>query len=235
MVAILTAVIHVLLTFVATALAAIAQQRLPGRRRWRLHDPSHAVICISTSASIDTGEYMRHTSGVGQAIALGMVAASLHKAYPGRSPQHVHLSEEPLADRLESDLILLGGPKNNKVTRMMLAALQTRLPVSVLDRTFVWSTGATELRYLGQSRKQSVYTDYGLVIHVRNPKKPATTLVMLIGCHTYGVVAAARYFLEEYSPPLTKRKSSFVAIVEAEVNDGHVGVPRLLHKVEIRD
>ncbi len=61
--------------------------------------------------------------------------------------------------------------------------------------------------------------DYGLVIRTANPFNPHRRLIVLSGCHTYGVVAAARFAAESSEFKTASLDCAFA--LEAKVRDAH--------------
>ncbi len=81
------------------------------------------MIVIATSGMVDTGAYLRAMTGLGQVRALSLLTPSLRRAYPEVDLQMVRLSEEVGEGDLDSDLLVIGGPKNSAVTKMLLDKL----------------------------------------------------------------------------------------------------------------
>lgn len=93
------------------------QVRLPNRTLWQLKDPSHLVVCAASSTTTNTGVYHRPATGVGQLRALVLASRSLNRAYRSQLDiQNILLSSEPLQDRIEHDLLLLGGSQNREAS-----------------------------------------------------------------------------------------------------------------------
>src|SRR5579859_2966623 len=87
--------------------------RLPNRKLWQISNPSSLVVCAATSTSTNTGVYRRPATGIGQVRALAVATRSLTQAYHRHLDiQNILLSVDPLHDRIENDLLILGGPKN---------------------------------------------------------------------------------------------------------------------------
>ena len=93
------------------------QVRLPGRRLWHYKDPSCLTVCAATSTLTNTGVYKRPATGIGQLRALAVATRSLYRAYRRNLDiQNILLSTDSLQERIENDLLLLGGPKNNGIS-----------------------------------------------------------------------------------------------------------------------
>lgn len=216
---------------------AVAKLRetLPSRRMWKIKEPSSVVISVAHSTQSDTGEYIRPSTGIGQVRALALLMPSLRRAYSDLKIRNIYLSSDPLLDRVESDLICLGGTKNNEVTADVLDRLGDACPLSMTGSLIFWTEpGKDPVRYEGTIEGNTVVNDIGLIVRARNPFKPDRTVVLLAGSHTYGTIAAARFFCEQLHSPFKPWPRSFAALVEAPVRDGYPSSPVLLRKAEIR-
>jgi len=115
------------------------QVRLPNRRLWQYNDPSCLTVCAATSTMTNTGVYSRPATGIGQVRALAVAMKSLYRAYrKGLDIQNILLSKDSLQERIENDLLLLGGPKNNGVSEKFLELLNDEQPVRVIGNIIIW-------------------------------------------------------------------------------------------------
>lgn len=195
---------------------------LPAKMLWRLYDPKRAVICVATSARIHTGKYLRPSTGIGQVRALAIIASSLDAAYKKVNTKNIILSDEPLRTKLENDLILLGGPKNNAVTKDFLERFKKNCEISQDETGICLKLERTPLNYIPVSVSDQIVRDYGLIVRTRNIFSNGKTVCLFSGGHTYGVVAAAIHFTQNYRGffKLYKIiKPTLVAIVSCEVKD----------------
>jgi hypothetical protein len=53
----------------------------PTKKLWNLQNNKNLIICVAASAQIDTGKYLRPTTGIGQVRAIGYIIESLSAAY----------------------------------------------------------------------------------------------------------------------------------------------------------
>ena len=211
----------------------------PAKRLWHISDPRNLIICAATSTKTDTGDYFRPATGIGQLRALGYAVESLGKAYDVRV-QNILLSDDQVQKQIEKDLILLGGPKNNLITRLFLEKFSSE--EALVDQegsTIFWNVNGAALELKGESVNKSVKKDYGIVIRVPNPftsgRKTKTSLCLFSGCHTYGTIAAAKYFTQEYIRELKgmrKPHENVILLVECDVIDGFVVGVKLKDRYE---
>jgi hypothetical protein len=217
------------LTAGAGYLRWLLARRLPARRTWRFADEARRLtVVVASSADVDTGRYTRPTTGVGQVRAMSLLVPLLVRAYRDVDLQQVSLSAHTPGRDLESDLLLLGGPKSNEIADRALRALPG-LPLTVRGNLITWDgTG-----YQGEVTEDRVTRDYGYVIRAASPFAPDRRVVVVAGSHTFGTVAAARWLAEHGGG--RDVPADVAVLVTAEVHeDGHVGVPRELRRVELK-
>ncbi len=215
--------------------------RAINRRIWSLGEPSKLVIFIAEDSKEFVSKtnvgYVRPATGVGQARALAILAPSLRTAYRSVDLGKVLMPGEGIARDRRSDLITLGGAKNNLVTREIMNALAVRygLPVPTPAEGLSWIHKMGERPKLYEAegarterdviRDDQIEHDYGVVVKAPNPWNPKTTVIVLYGASTHGTAAAANYFVKRRPG---KRPEYFTALVEVNVTGGHNGEPTLL-------
>ena len=171
----------------------------PTQRLWRLKDSSKMIICAATSTRTHTGDYIRPATGIGQLRALIYVVRSLKKGYRVIHSNNVLLSDDSLEARIENDIILLGGPKNNEITRIFLDKFQSQSIVEQCMSVIIWRPGINdeERHFEPVSKDGEITRDFGFFLRADNPySSDGTQVCLLSGGHTYGTIAAARYFTE---------------------------------------
>jgi hypothetical protein len=137
---------------------------------------------------------------------------------------------------MDDDLLLLGGPKNNEITAYFLNLMRDRQPVVqiVNPATIIWReqtpsgkwTNAGAVAYDSQVSRKRVIQDYGLIMRVESPfVSHGRTVILFSGIHTYGLVAAAKYFTEDmakgWSWMRRLKHKNLVALVRTQVLDGY--------------
>jgi len=194
---------------------------------WRYRDGDRFSLIVASSAQVDTGKYLRPTTGIGQVRAMSLLVPSLTRAYRKVDLEQVQLSAVAPGRDLEADLLVLGGAKNNAVTARLLAHLPG-LPFTSSDEAIVWQGVAFE----GETSGPNVIRDYGYVVRAPNPFAPGRRVVIVAGSHTFGTVAAARWLVNHGGD--RKLPADVAVLVESEVlNDGHVTAPKAIHQVAL--
>jgi hypothetical protein len=218
---------------IAAWLAYFIGVRLPHRRLWRVADPPSLTVCASNSTNTNTGVYSRPSTGIGQVRALAVAINSLHTAYRKQLDiRHILLSTDHIQDRMENDLLILGGPKTNRVAAELFKAIEHEQPVVQVKNAIYWRVKQRGgqwvddgvLEYEGHAVNRKVTQDYGLIIRMQSPfTSRSRTVILFSGSHTYGTVAAAKYFTEskDIRRLLKRKQQNLVALVSAQVIDGY--------------
>ena len=102
-----------------------------------------------------------------------------------------------------------GSPKTNKISGKFLERINDRQPAVQKESSIYWRNRKLNdkwirkgtKRFLGKVKNGKVISDYGLIVRATNPFTPEDspekrTVVLFSGSHTYGTMAAARYFVE---------------------------------------
>lgn len=212
------------------------RNNLPIKNLWRIKNSNELVIYAAASTKSNTGVYTRPSTGIGQVRALGHIVESLGKAYEIRI-RNINLSTNQIQNLIEKDLILLGGPKNNSISKMLLEKIQKVQKINQTNKGIEWyQNGEMEL-FSPIVKQRKIKKDYGLVIRMENPfdshKKSYVSLFS--GCHTYGTIAASKYFTDHYIKELglfKKKWKNVFLIVECDVIDGYPVDIKLIKKNE---
>ena len=211
------------------------QVRRPHRRLWLLKNPSDLVVCAANSTTTHTNAYNRPATGIGQVRALALAIRSMHHAYRRQlNIRNIMLSTDHLQDRIENDLLILGGMKNNALAAKYLELLHDEQPLYQKENTIYWrarmkngqwSSSVVE-EYIGSAVNRQVVVDYGLIMRTYNPfTSRDRTVVFLAGSHTYGTVAAAKYFVDDMPKKLRSLlkggKKNFVVLISTQIVNGY--------------
>jgi hypothetical protein len=208
----------------------------PKRRLWRLTNPKNLVVCASDATITDTGVYFRPATGIGELRALFLVVESLSRAYRRKlGIKNILLaSDRLLQERLENDLLLIGGPKHNRLTAQYLNFVDDKQPFQQTSDAIIWrckkiaekwvDDGA--FTYTSKVDNKNIIQDYGIVVRVRSPfTNNKRTVIILEGIHTYGTIAAAKYFTEDMQKGLRwffrLRKRNIAALVRTRIFDDY--------------
>lgn len=196
------------------------------------------TVVISTSSFQENPNYPkgRPQTGIGQVRAIAAISPSIAAAYRTVIEHHrLRMSQDcDLADPMyHGDLITIGGPKTNEVTRVLLE--KTVLPDGYGFETATLENGTTvdRITWAGAPVTPGPREALGLVIRCANPLGRAGVLTVLAGAGTFGTEAAAVALtrLPALRPTvraaLRRRRTGFIALVCAETTERSSGISRL--------
>ena len=112
---------------------------------------------------------------------------------------NVKMSDESYvhSEYVRNDLLLIGGPFHNAITRDLIFNGTNGFPFSFdADANLTYSkNGISETFYPKVSSGASKYyeNDYALIINMRNPRNADKRLIAIIGCRSIGCYGAAIY------------------------------------------
>jgi hypothetical protein len=143
--------------------------------------------------------------GGGDALALRELSSYFSKM--GLKQFNVVYVDEAGLNR-KDNLILLGGPDTNEVTKDALELIDPRVrivdpgpgcPVEVHDLAPSWSTDEIGTNKVSSTRKYrpKPEIDYGIIIRARNPFNPGKTLIIFAGAYGYGTWGGVHLALED--------------------------------------
>jgi hypothetical protein len=172
--------------------------------------------------------------GLGDAVALAELQSFFDRL--GLPRLSVGYANRMGVDDLKQNLILLGGPDANSVTREVVSRIQPTIrfgdprnnEISITD-----SQSGKVFTPRWSSESEDVVTDYGLVYKVQNPFSPDHDVLLIAGSFGYGTWAGVQYvtspsFLEASQ---SERVRSFELLVEADVVFGQ---PQAITKIAYR-
>jgi hypothetical protein len=145
-------------------------------------------------------------------------------------------------EQLKEDMVSIGGPVNNSVTRRLMAYISEKVSFEPESGDLLDKFSTASKRYEATYDDNDVIlSDYGLILKIPNPFDITREVMVLAGCDTPGVLAAARSIsLNPEGKTATKamrkslrrfayfRDNSFVAIVKCNVIGNEIGIPELV-------
>jgi len=173
--------------------------------------------------------------GMGCAIGLSELAAYFEAI--GFSRFEVSYADRLDGDSLKSNLILIGGPDANAITKEAAAKVRTTIKFgnpkiheialfdSLSDRTYVPERGKTA---------SEVIRDYGVIIKSRNPFAPNTMILILAGSFGFGTWAAVRHTTSEefLRNEIVAKATAIECLIETDVV---FDTPQAIRSLLVRD
>lgn len=201
------------------------KDRLPGRRLWRLQDEGSVTLVMTQAPISDAAEYSDLVYPA-EARAVGEIESFLHRLYRNLRVS-VALSSSVSNEGLRENLILIGGPVHNTITRDLLQRMAGDGFSAVDFDSYSIKLNGTQ--WTGQAQldsEENICTDVGVIIMAPNPYNPKRRLILLAGSRTFGCLAAARAIIRS-DAKATSRVLSPVAnyacfAVTADVRSGEV-------------
>lgn len=217
--------------------------------------------------------YSRPTVGLGAVTSTGMAATALAGNISGfgrnkeafrRSRLMVLVSSDQMAWKINNDIVVIGGPKHNRITKKLmdlysnndpaLAAIEGTAPYMSASSLSLTTEGNTIMWFgkgycgsVGGSAEAGSGTfgyngvDYGVVLRIPG-RSDGSRAVVFFGSQTFGVQAATQWLIEAGSgqrDAATKRflsKHTNVAVlVRTEVTNGMLHEPELIQIIALPD
>lgn len=171
----------------------------------------------------------------GDAIALGTMMGVLNNV--GIKDIDVVPTYNFSGDRYQNNLILLGGPDANKLTREVYNKLETNFRFGNPDKNEITLYDSKEkMKYSPKyNSNNEVVGDYGFAFKSKNPFNPETDVIILAGCFGFGTCSAAQIFetnriIQEIEK---NEKEEFEVLVYSDVIKDWVQKPKLIKSYKL--
>jgi hypothetical protein len=133
----------------------------------------------------------------------------------------VEYDDDLHGDDLKSNLILIGGPAVNTITRQVLSRIGSKLRFGIPTHPEAIHDAAKNREYVPSRRTDTneIDVDYGMIIKAKNPFDPSKQVLVIAGSWGYGTWAGARFtsskeFIED---PVVLDSKSFECLIETDV------------------
>ncbi|MCW2761117.1 MAG: hypothetical protein JWR85_1318 [Marmoricola sp.] len=177
--------------------------------RWRYAEPLDVVITTSSLSVLDLGGIARSdrlNAQLGYLKAYAEFSRSVASSHSMKALD-VHVSEGIDAD-LDRDLVLLGGPGGNHLTRQFIAYVNSQWEPGIeFDEEDEHDNrirlGDVEIHYdwIAEAKERTVEKDFALVVLWINPFAPVKRRAILCSGFTpAGTHAAAHHLINRYPP-----------------------------------
>jgi hypothetical protein len=157
--------------------------------------------------------------GLGDAVCLTEVSASIRSRYG--CDIAVRYADRLDGDEFSRDLILVGGPDANSLTRDILRRLSLGLTLGdpTEHEVSFYSTVTRTLFAPERNAAGQIAVDFGVILRVPNPFAPGRRVLMLFGCFGFGTWAAGRCAGSEsfLAEPLVAAGADLECVVRTDV------------------
>lgn len=170
---------------------------LPSRVLLGLKNPAKAHIVLGIPWGIIPDTTKLHSSegmpifGYGPLHAYHYLTELITTAYRKVKNVSFTTSKTFSIEGLSEDLILIGYPQGNEITKQVMNDLK---PPLIFDGHTLIETATGNVKYKATVENGRVIQDYGCIIRAPNPYSSDSTIIILAGCETFGVKAAAEFF-----------------------------------------
>lgn len=226
------------------ALAVLVTLRWSLRLLWRLRDPRR--VYVVSGAITNVSEEIKSVILAGpDAIATSTLIATVGFLYPKAEVRHVY-SSRFARESYKDHMVVVGGPVNNTCSADMLNHLGTHCS---FDNFKLMLPCLQNKSYEAQyDEQEKPIKDYGAVIRMINPFDKSKDTLLVVGCETFGVLAAAmlissRPDAKDARSQLRKRlgirkyfkRQSYIAVVECDVLGNDIGCVSLKEFFRIKE
>ena len=199
---IIIAVIIFILGFISQKIYKIVYFSRPLQKIWGFENKNEE-ICVVTG-NIEHGVW-KHLMATGDIRAYGEVMSVLRNNYK-KELINTFFSKEFHPQQLRKyNVISIGGPRWNWVTRKILEELGNPFEFDLENRQIIDRRYNPPKKYKVEI-KNGIKTDYGIIIKTINPYKSDRNILIFMGYTTYGVLAAVRC-LSEFKEYIMKNRN----------------------------
>lgn len=193
--------------------------RVPAGQIWGNFRKARVEIVITTAPEISAKEFSTLVFPA-EAAAASEVQSYLTKTLA--SDCRINFSANFASSKFDRNLVVIGGPLHNSVTSTLLEKIKTQSGFVFDGHRITLSDGSLYQATVKASdgEQDEILTDFGVVLHTRNPLLSDSYITLLLGSRTYGCLAAARALLHNETKQFAKMVSKFDeygAVVSCEV------------------
>lgn len=202
---IIVGVIIFILGYISQKIYKIIYFSRPLQKIWGFENKKEE-ICVVTG-NIEHGVW-KHLMATGDIRTYGEVMSVLRNNYKKELVNNFFSKEFHPHQLRKYNVISIGGPKWNWVTRKILEELGNPFKFDLENGQLVDRRYNPPKRYDVEieNRNNGVKADYGIIIKTTNPYKNDKNILIFMGYTTYGVLAAVRC-LSEFKEYIMKNKN----------------------------
>jgi hypothetical protein len=173
--------------------------------------------------------------------------ATSNLLYPKSEIRHVYSSKFS-RDLFKENIVSVGGPIHNYCTKDFLRKFSETVffndEMDLIFKSKCYSVKYDALDNSGTGDKP--LNDYGIVVRTTNPYDSTKSILLIMGCDTYGVLAAARLVSSRLDSLACRKilnkklgfkryftQQNYIAVVECDVLENDVGDIRLVDFVSM--
>lgn len=126
---------------------------------------------------------------------MAIIEAQVNYAYINKEMRVLKISSKEIKGKdLDKNLILIGGPNSNEVTKRILKEIELpwQFDIGIHTKTGKCIKHRTKDKILTAKKNHDVRQDYCMIFFGPNPFNLSTNVSLFAGLHTFGVVGAVR-------------------------------------------
>lgn len=221
---VIASLISTILGYFIAKIVQYLRELRPLKKTWQFKEDEQIHVFIASPGEIDTGIYKKKITTLGHIYGFAYILNSIKKGYPNLELNHMYFTRDPKTDNFSSELlgstaICLGGHKHNWVSKLFLEEIH---PPIMFDKNDNLVDSLNKKTYKPKIEDGTILEDYGIIIKAANPNNRKNKVFIFAGCHTYGVIAAAKFFYEKLPKMKIAKYDQFEVIVSGKVIGSHV-------------
>jgi hypothetical protein len=194
-------------------------------------EPLDIIVTTSNQSENKIGlKVVRPTTGIGQVQGISFAARTLGRFYK-RKEIFTHMSTN-IPERLSKDLLLIGGPAKNQVTKRFLTNFQTKFSninftYDDIDCKLTLDDYVLDENCFRLEDPSKIEKDVGLLILWDNPFYTNRRAILCSGMTSFGTSAVANWFFDDIllqkdkdNFNLIKNMKSFVIVLDIDLLNG---------------
>jgi len=224
LIGVIASLISTILGYLIAKVVQYLRESRPLQKTWQFKEDEQIYVFIASPGEIDTGVYKKKITTLGNIYGFAYVLNSIKRGYTTLEINHLYFTRDPKTDNFSPELlgstaICLGGPKHNWVSKLFLEEIH---PPVVFDENDNLVDLPNKRTYKPKIENGTILEDYGIIIKAGNPNNRRNKVFIFAGCHTYGVIAAAKFFYEKLPKMKITKYDQFEVIVSGKIIGSHV-------------
>ena len=184
------------------------------------------INCFTANPGIRDSDELVELGYVFEYMAIGEIKSKFYEVLPNGTNINVNMSnlefEKITPTLLKNNLVVIGGPFHNSVTRDLFSRIDN-LPFHFEEDAslvYTYEDGRTDkytpnLYDPNKNKDGSSFfdNDYALILNIKNPYDIGKRIILIAGCRSVGCYGAAVYLTEHLDDIKNKIKSDEYALV----------------------
>lgn len=190
------------------------------RRFWKPFTKGALRIVVGRFSEFESFEQSGFL-GIGDAIGLAELRTYFDQL--GFDNFEVAYADRMSGDLLNANLILLGGPDANSVTKEAVSKIRSTIQFGNPEKYEIAFYDSTSNKVyaprLQSINSRKIANDYGIIFKTENPFSPDKQIIIIAGSFGYGTWAGAKYILSKsfIENPIVKKNSRIECLITTDI------------------